>query len=66
MIGSAGVAWLLYSRLIAHIGPANAIAVTFLIPAFAVAWGWLFLGEGTGLATGRLAAPRRLGRWKSL
>jgi drug/metabolite transporter (DMT)-like permease len=64
-----GVAYLLYFRLIAHVGPANAIAVTFLIPAFAVLWGWMSLGEaltpamllgcavilvGTGLATGVL------------
>ncbi len=64
-----GVAYLLYFRLIANIGPANAISVTFLIPAFAVLWGWMFLGEhlslsmvlgcgvillGTGLATGML------------
>ena len=68
-----GLAYLLYFRLIAHIGPANAIAVTFLIPAFAVLWGWLFLDEaltpamllgcavilvGTALATG-LLKPRR-------
>lgn len=64
-----GVAYVLYFRLIAHIGAANAITVTFLIPVFAVAWGWLFLAErptgamalgcavillGTGLATGVL------------
>jgi len=64
-----GVAYVLYFRLIAHIGPANAITVTFLIPAFAVAWGAIFLGEsltlqmvigcivilaGTSLATGFL------------
>jgi drug/metabolite transporter (DMT)-like permease len=68
-----GLAYLLYFRLIAHVGPANAIAVTFLIPAFAMLWGGLFLGEhltramiggcavillGTALATGMLA-PRR-------
>lgn len=40
-----GLAYLLYFRLIAHIGPAKAITVTFLIPAFAVFWGWAFLGE---------------------
>lgn len=70
-----GVAYLLYFRLIAHIGPANAIAVTFLIPAFAVLWGWMFLGErlsarmvlgcavillGTALATGLLKVPETL------
>jgi drug/metabolite transporter (DMT)-like permease len=41
-----GLAYLLYFRLIAHVGPAKAISVTFLIPLFAVFWGWLFLGEG--------------------
>lgn len=67
-----GLAYLMYFRLIAHVGAANAIAVTFLIPAFAVLWGWLFLGEpltaamaigcavillGTALATG-VITPR--------
>ena len=41
-----GLAYLLFFRLIAHVGPANAISVTFLIPVFAVLWGWLFLAEG--------------------
>ncbi len=72
-----GVAYLLYFRLIARIGPANAIAVTFLIPAFAVLWGALFLAEtvtpamvlgcavivaGTALATGLLGGPRLAAR----
>lgn len=67
-----GLAYLMYFRLIAHVGASNAIAVTFLIPAFAVLWGWLFLAEpltgamaagcvviliGTALATG-VIAPR--------
>ena len=69
-----GLAYLMYFRLIARVGPANAIAVTFLIPAFAVLWGWLFLAEpltaamavgcavillGTALATGVLAPQLR-------
>ena len=69
-----GLAYLLYFRLIAHVGPANAIAVTFLIPLFAVLWGGLFLGEqltptmlgggalillGTSLATGFWTPGRR-------
>lgn len=69
-----GVAYILYFRLIAHVGPAGASSVTFLIPLFAVAWGWAFLGEvptwgmaaggsvillGTALATGILR-PRPL------
>jgi len=69
-----GVAYILYFRLIAHIGPGNAITVTFLVPAFAIAWGAMFLGEtldaqtvigcgvillGTSLATGFLPRPPR-------
>lgn len=68
----SGVAYILYFRLITHAGATNASAVTFLIPAFAVVWGGLFLDEalsvtmivacgvvlvGTALAMGLL--PRR-------
>ncbi len=67
-----GLAYILYFRLIAHAGAAQAMSVTFLIPAFALAWGWMLLGEvptaamlggcavillGTALATGRLKLP---------
>jgi drug/metabolite transporter (DMT)-like permease len=67
-----GVAYILFFRLIANVGAARAIAVTFLIPVFAVLWGALFLSEsltrvmvlgcavillGTGLTTG-LVKPR--------
>ncbi|MCV2355551.1 DMT family transporter [Paucibacter sp. B2R-40] len=38
-------AYILYFRLMSRIGPTNTIAVTFLIPVFAVLWGYLFLGE---------------------
>jgi drug/metabolite transporter (DMT)-like permease len=70
-----GVAYILYFRLMQRIGPTNTIAVTFLIPGFAVVWGWLFLAEaftwrmaggcaivllGTALALGLL--PRRRAR----
>jgi len=69
-----GFAYVLYFRLIAHVGPTNAITVTFLIPAFAVVWGAMFLHEaltwdmafgcavillGTALATGLLKLPER-------
>lgn len=40
-----GVAYVLYFRLIGRIGAPNTITVTFLIPAFAVIWGALFLHE---------------------
>jgi drug/metabolite transporter (DMT)-like permease len=39
------VAYLLYFRLVADIGAAGALTVTYLIPIFGVAWGALFLGE---------------------
>ncbi len=41
----SGVAYLLYYRLIADVGPTRAMTVTFLMPAFGMAWGALFLGE---------------------
>jgi drug/metabolite transporter (DMT)-like permease len=49
-VACTGLAYLLFFRLIAHIGPANAISVTFLIPVFAVIWGAVFLGESVNLA----------------
>lgn len=63
------LAYLLYFRLIARLGAARAISVTFLIPLFGVLWGVVFLGEhvnstlllgcgvillGTALASGAL------------
>jgi drug/metabolite transporter (DMT)-like permease len=47
----SGVAYLLYFRLIAEIGAAPALTVTFLIPLFGVLWGWLFLDEAVGWHT---------------
>ena len=67
-----GVAYVLYFRLIESAGPARALAVTFVLPVFAVVYGALFLGEqvtgwmvvcggvivlGTALATGLLSLP---------
>ncbi len=68
-----GLAYILFFRLMARVGPTNTITVTFLIPAFAMLWGWLFLDEGvtpamligsaviltgTALATGLLPRSR--------
>lgn len=39
------VAYVLFFRLIARVGAARTVAVTFLIPAFGLAWGALCLGE---------------------
>ncbi|WP_126443863.1 DMT family transporter [Sulfuricystis multivorans] len=47
----SGIAYLLYFRLIAEIGAASALTVTFLIPLFGVLWGWLFLAETIGWHT---------------
>jgi drug/metabolite transporter (DMT)-like permease len=70
-LGSActGLAYVLFFRLIANAGASVALSVTYMIPLFGIAWGWLFLGEtvdlpmlmggaivvlGTALATGML------------
>ena len=47
----SGVAYLLYFRLIADIGAASALTVTFLVPVFGVLWGHLILGEPLGWNT---------------
>lgn len=69
-----GVAYVLYFRLIEEAGPSRALAVTFVVPVFAVLYGVVLLGEavtaamlgcgsvivlGTGLATGLLQVRRR-------
>jgi drug/metabolite transporter (DMT)-like permease len=69
-----GVAYVIYFRLIAHAGPANAMSVTYLIPLFAMGWGGLVLHErvtlqmamgcavillGIALTTGLVSLPSR-------
>jgi drug/metabolite transporter (DMT)-like permease len=69
-----GLAYILYFRLIERAGPARALSVTFAIPAFAVFYGVLLLGEsitpwmvlcalviiaGTTLSTGLVSLVRR-------
>lgn len=39
------VAYLLYFRLIASIGPVKTVSVTFLVPVFGLMWGAIFLHE---------------------
>lgn len=50
---STALAFILYYRLIADIGPVKAITVTLLVPVFGMLWGVIFLGEA--LTPGRLA-----------
>lgn len=66
-VACSGLAYVLFFRLLARVGPTRAVTVTFLIPLFGMLWGALFLDEtisarmiagcavillGTGLATG--------------
>jgi drug/metabolite transporter (DMT)-like permease len=44
-IGCTAVAYLMFFRLIARIGAPRTMTVSFLIPAYGVLWGHLFLGE---------------------
>jgi drug/metabolite transporter (DMT)-like permease len=44
------LAYILYFRLIANIGPVRSLTVTFLIPPFGVLWGVLFLHEQLSMA----------------
>ena len=75
-LGSTGLGFVLYFRLIERVGPTRSTTVTFLLPLFAVLWGWLILGEsltqrmifggvvvllGTALASGWLS-----GSWTRL
>lgn len=74
---STGLGYVLFFRLLARVGPARAITVTFLVPVFGMLWGALFLGEsvtanmvagaatilaGTALTTGLVAPLRRFER----
>lgn len=46
-----GLAYVLYFRLIADLGPSSALSVTFLIPVFGIFWGHVFLDEAVGINT---------------
>lgn len=40
-----GMAYIIFFRLIANVGPTGAVSVTFLVPIFGLLWGVWFLGE---------------------
>lgn len=50
-IGGTGIAYILYFKLIADIGPARAITVAYLVPLFGIVWGIVFLDEHLSLQT---------------
>lgn len=71
----SGLAYIIYFKLIAEVGAASALTVTFLTPIFGILWGALFLGEvvgwytvagsaivllGTALVTGFIGASKKL------
>ena len=47
---STALAYVLYFRLIADEGPQKALTVTFIVPVFAVLWGWALLDESLTIA----------------
>ena len=72
-IAGTGIAYILYFKLIADIGPAKAITVAYLVPLFGIIWGVVFLQEllsaqtivggsmillGVALTTGVAKKPR--------
>lgn len=77
----SAIAYLLYYRLIADLGPTKALTVTFLMPVFGMIWGALLLKEtitsgmiggtalilvGTSLVLARFDTKRLRGRRKDL
>jgi drug/metabolite transporter (DMT)-like permease len=47
----SALAFVLYFRLLADLGPTRTQTITFLIPVFGVLWGAIFLGEPVGAGT---------------
>lgn len=47
----SAVAYFIYFRLLADVGPTKALTVTFLIPLFAMVWGAVFLQEAISVNT---------------
>jgi drug/metabolite transporter (DMT)-like permease len=47
---STALAWPIFFRVLRHTTPTAASTVTFVVPAFALAWGALVLGEHIGLS----------------
>lgn len=50
-LGSTGIAYLLYFRLLAELGATGGMTVIFVVPVFGVLWGALFLDEAVHLST---------------
>jgi len=48
-VACTGIAYIMFFRLIASVGPTAAVSVTFLVPVFGVLWGVWFLDEALTL-----------------
>ena len=59
----SAIAYVIYYKLIADVGPTKALTVTFLIPLFAMAWGRLLLGEAVTWSMILGAAVILAGTW---
>jgi drug/metabolite transporter (DMT)-like permease len=72
-LACTGVAYIIFFRLLASVGPTRAMSVTFLVPVFGVFWGAMLLDEpvtgnmllgspiillGTALSLGLIERPR--------
>jgi drug/metabolite transporter (DMT)-like permease len=79
-IGGTGIAYVLYYALLAGAGASRSILVTYLVPALALGYGAVFLGEpvtaaavvglalvlgGVALGTGAVGRVNRLRPWAS-
>ncbi|TBR36767.1 MULTISPECIES: DMT family transporter [Dyella] len=51
-VACTAIAYVMFFQLIARVGAARTMTVLYLIPAFGVLWGWLFLGETFSAAMG--------------
>jgi drug/metabolite transporter (DMT)-like permease len=72
----SAIAYVIYYKLIADVGPTKALTVTFLIPVFAMFWAVLLIGERVTVSTAAgaliilagtflVTAPRRKGALES-
>jgi drug/metabolite transporter (DMT)-like permease len=50
-LASTAIAYLLYFRLLAELGPTGGMTVIYVVPVFGVLWGAVFLGEAIHLST---------------